>query len=188
MNDYFRDHGVEVLSGDAVETIEKRGGRVAIRTKNGHVYEADGVVAGIGVRPTVDLTEQTGLATNNGITVDAHLRTSDPHICAAGDVANFYHAQLQKRVRVEHEDNALTSGKLTGRNMAGANESYTHVPAFCSDLFDLGYEAVGELNGKLETISDWQEPFKKRCHLLFDRRKGMRQLTLECVGRGAGRS
>jgi hypothetical protein len=68
---------------------------------------------------------------------------------------------LGKLVRVEHEDNALMMGKQAGRNMAGANEAYTHTPLFYSDLFELGYEAVGELSSKLETVADWQEPFQK---------------------------
>jgi hypothetical protein len=68
---------------------------------------------------------------------------------------------LGKRVRVEHEDNAIHMGKQAGRNMAGANEPYTHAPMFYSDLFDLGYEAVGEINSKLQTVIDWQQPFKK---------------------------
>ena len=76
-------------------------------------------------------------------------------------MANFHHSALGKRVRVEHEDNAIHMGKVAGRNMAGANESYTHVPMFYSDLFDLGYEAVGELSSKLRTVADWQEPFQK---------------------------
>jgi hypothetical protein len=62
---------------------------------------------------------------------------------------------------VEHEDNAIHMGRLAGRNMAGANESYTHVPMFYSDLFELGYEAVGEINSKMETVADWEEPFQK---------------------------
>ena len=60
-----------------------------------------------------------------------------------------------------HEDNALKMGKMVGRNMAGADESYTHVPMFYSDLFELGYEAVGELNSKMETVTDWQDSFNK---------------------------
>ena len=98
---------------------------------------------------------------DNGIVVDEHLLTSAPDIFAAGDVAKFYHSALGKGVRVEHEDNALRMGKLAGRNMAGADEPYTHVPMFYSDLFELGYEAVGELSSKLETVADWEEPFKK---------------------------
>jgi len=74
------------------------------------------------------------LKIDNGIIVDNYLQTSDPDIYAAGDSANFYHSALGKRVRVEHEDNAVEMGKLAGRNMAGANESYTHVPMFYSGL------------------------------------------------------
>jgi len=124
-------------------------------------FDVDGVVAGIGIRPNVELAQQAGLYVENGIMVNQHLQTSDPDIYAAGDVANFFHSALEKRVRVEHEDNALGMGKLAGRNMAGADESYTHIPMFYSDLFELGYEAVGELSSKLETVADWLEPFKK---------------------------
>jgi NADPH-dependent 2,4-dienoyl-CoA reductase/sulfur reductase-like enzyme len=161
LNDYYREKGVEIISRDAVAVLEKHGERITARTKNGRTFEVDGVVAGIGVRPNIELAQQAGLYVENGIVVNQHLQTSDPHIYAAGDVANFFHSALGKRVRVEHEDNALTMGKLAGRNMAGANESYTHVPMFYSDLFDLGYEAVGELNSKLVTVADWEEPFKK---------------------------
>jgi 3-phenylpropionate/trans-cinnamate dioxygenase ferredoxin reductase component len=78
-------------------------------------------------------------------------------------------------MRVEHEDNALKMGKLAGRNMAGADEPYTHVPMFYSDLFELGYEAVGELSSKLETVVDWQEPFEKGViyYLSEDRVRGV---------------
>jgi NADPH-dependent 2,4-dienoyl-CoA reductase/sulfur reductase-like enzyme len=90
------------------------------------------------------------------------LETSVPDIYAAGDAANFFHSALEKRTRVEHENNAVEMGKVAGRNMAGASEAYTHIPMFYSDLFELGYEAVGEMSSKMETISDWQEePFKK---------------------------
>jgi len=64
-------------------------------------------------------------------------------------------------VRVEHENNAVKMGKQAGRNMAGADETYTHTPFFYSDLFELGHEAVGELNSKLEIFADWQEPLEK---------------------------
>jgi NADPH-dependent 2,4-dienoyl-CoA reductase/sulfur reductase-like enzyme len=94
--------------------------------------------------------------------VNERLETSVPDIYAAGDAANFFHSALGKRTRVEHENNAVEMGKLAGRNMAGGNETYTHIPMFYSDLFDLGYEAVGEMSSKMKTIADWQEePFKK---------------------------
>src|SRR5919108_1328168 len=161
LNDYYREKGVEVIPGDLVASLEPTGNRSTVRTKSGRVFEVDGVVAGIGIRPSFEIAQQAGLQVENGIVVDKHLLTSAPDIYAAGDVANFFHAALGKRVRVEHEDNALKMGKLAGRNMAGANEPYAHIPMFYSVLFDLGYEAVGELSSKLETVADWEEPFKK---------------------------
>ena len=161
LNDFYREKGVEVVAGDAVTSLEKTGDRSIVRTRAGRSFEVDGVVAGIGIRPNLELAQQAGLQVDNGIVVNEHLLTSAPDIFAAGDVAKFYHSALGKGVRVEHEDNALRMGKLAGRNMAGADEPYTHVPMFYSDLFELGYEAVGELSSKLETVADWQETFKK---------------------------
>jgi 3-phenylpropionate/trans-cinnamate dioxygenase ferredoxin reductase subunit len=161
LNDYYRQKGVEVVTNDSVSGLEKSGDRFMVRTRNGRAFEVDGVVAGIGIRPNLELATQSGLQVENGIIVDEHLLTSAPDIFAAGDVANFHHSALGKRVRVEHEDNAIHMGRLAGRNMAGANESYTHVPMFYSDLFELGYEAVGEINSKMETVADWEVPFQK---------------------------
>lgn len=161
VNEYYRLHGVEVVTGDTVASVQKDGDRVTVRTGSGRTFETEGVIAGVGIHPNLDLAKETGLQTEDGIVVDSHLQTSAPDIYAAGDAANFYHSVLEKRMRVEHEDNAVQMGKLAGRNMAGENDSYTHVPMFYSDLFDLGYEAVGELNSKMETVSDWEEPFKK---------------------------
>jgi NADPH-dependent 2,4-dienoyl-CoA reductase/sulfur reductase-like enzyme len=118
-------------------------------------------VAGIGIHPNTDLAKEAGLQIDNGIVVNEQLQTLQPDIYAAGDAANFYHYGLNKRVRIEHEDNAVQMGKHAGRNMAGADDVYSHIPMFYSDLFDLGYEAVGELSSKMETFSDWEEPFKK---------------------------
>ncbi|HSL46961.1 MAG TPA: FAD-dependent oxidoreductase, partial [Anaerolineales bacterium] len=158
LNDYYREKGVEVVTNDSVAGVEQNGTRLTVRTRSGRAFEIDGVVAGIGIRPNLELAQQAGLHIENGIVVDEHLVTSVPDVYAAGDVANFQHEALGKRVRVEHEDNAVHMGKLAGRNMAGAHESYAHTPMFYSDLFELGYEAVGELNSNLETVTDWQEP------------------------------
>lgn len=161
LNGYYRHKGVEIVPEDSAVSLEKTGDRFTVRTKNGLAFEVDGVVAGIGIRPNLDLAQQAGLRLGNGIVVDERLLTSAPDIFAAGDVANFFHPALGKPVRVEHEDNALMMGKQAGRNMAGAAESYIHVPMFYSDLFELGYEAVGELSSKLDTVADWQEAFNK---------------------------
>lgn len=160
LNDYYRQKGVEVITGDTAASIHKDGD-ILVRTGSGRTLKADGVVAGIGIHPNLELAREAGLKVDNGIVVDEHLQTSLPDIYAAGDVANFFHTALGKRTRIEHENNAVEMGKLAGRNMAGAGESYTHIPMFYSDLFDLGYEAVGELSSKRETFADWEEPFKK---------------------------
>jgi NADPH-dependent 2,4-dienoyl-CoA reductase/sulfur reductase-like enzyme len=97
----------------------------------------------------------------NGIVVDDLLRTSHPDVYAAGDVAAFYSPALETRLRLEHEDNTNTMGTVAGQNMAGASVSYHHLPFFYSDLFELGYEAVGELDPRLEMVADWAEPYRK---------------------------
>jgi 3-phenylpropionate/trans-cinnamate dioxygenase ferredoxin reductase component len=94
----------------------------------------------------------------NGIIVDEYLRTTNPDIYAAGDVAAFFNPALGKRIRVEHEDNAISMGRSAGRNMAGQLEPYHHLPFFYSDLFDFGYEAVGELDSRFEIMADWTRP------------------------------
>ena len=93
--------------------------------------------------------------------MDASLRTSHPDIFAAGDVASFANPALGKRLRVEHEDNANTMGQMAGQAMAGQTVSYDHLPSFYSDLFELGYEAVGEVDSRLEVVADWKEPYRE---------------------------
>jgi NADPH-dependent 2,4-dienoyl-CoA reductase/sulfur reductase-like enzyme len=162
LNDYYREKGVEVITGDTAASVQKEGNRIMVRTGSGRAYDVDGVVAGIGIRPNIDLAKEAGLKVNSGIVVNEHLQTSEPDIYAAGDVASFFHSALEKRTRVEHEDNAVNMGKLAGRNMAGVQETYDHIPMFYSDLFDLGYEAVGDMSSKMKTVEDWhEEPFKK---------------------------
>ncbi len=118
-------------------------------------------MAGIGVTPNTDLAKAAGLEVDNGIRVNESLQTSDPHIYAAGDVANYPDALLGTHRRVEHEDAANSMGKTAGQAMAGAAVTYDYSPMFYSDLFDLGYEAVGELDARLEIVADWQEPYQK---------------------------
>lgn len=161
LNEYYRQHSVEVLPGETAVGLERRDAQIALKMRSGRELRVDGVVAGIGIEPNTELARAAGLQVDDGIVVDALLRTSHPDIFAAGDVANFANPALGKRLRVEHEDNANTMGKYAGRNMAGAHESYDHLPFFYSDLFDLGYEAVGELNARLEMVADWKDPFRE---------------------------
>jgi NADPH-dependent 2,4-dienoyl-CoA reductase/sulfur reductase-like enzyme len=157
LNGFYRENGVEVLAGETVSGLETHTQKLEVRTSGGQEITVDGVVAGIGIEPDVRLAEGAGLEVGNGIVVDEFLRTSSPDVYAAGDVANFYNPDLDKRLRVEHEDNANTMGLLAGRNMAGAAEPYHHLPFFYSDLFELGYEAVGEVDARLETVADWKD-------------------------------
>jgi 3-phenylpropionate/trans-cinnamate dioxygenase ferredoxin reductase component len=145
---YYRDKGVDVRAGETVANVGD--------------IDADVVVAGLGIVPNVELAEAAGLPVDNGIVVDEHGRVGGrDDVFAAGDVANYPSPVLGKRFRVEHEDHAISHGKLVGANMAGADLVYDHVPFFYSDMFDLGYEAVGEVDSRLETVESWEEPNRK---------------------------
>jgi len=161
LNTFYREKGVTLFPGETVQAIERTGAKMTIRTAGGTTLSADAIIAGIGIEPEVGLARSLALKVDNGIVVDEFLRTTHPDIYAAGDVANFYSPALGVRRRVEHEDNANTMGAMAGRNMAGRNEQYEHLPYFYSDLFDLGYEAVGEFGANFEIIEDWKEPFHK---------------------------
>jgi len=160
LNEYYEQHGVTVVPGATVEGIESGHGHVHVVTSEG-VQHVDAVVAGIGIQPNSMLAESAGLEVDDGVVVQPTLQTNDPKIYAAGDVARFYNPALDRKMRVEHEDNANTMGEMAGRSMAGEEISYDHLPYYYSDLFELGYEAVGDLNPELDTVSDWAEPFKK---------------------------
>ncbi|HEX7102982.1 MAG TPA: FAD/NAD(P)-binding oxidoreductase [Nitrolancea sp.] len=163
LNDYYREHGVTVLPGMSVVGIDESAERIVVKTEGvngnpGESIEVDAVVAGIGIQPNVDLAKNAGLKVDDGVVVDHNLRTSDPNIFAAGDIVSFHDELLNKRRRVEHEDNANSMGERAGRNMAGDLAPYENSPFFYSDLFDLGYEAVGDLDSRLETVEDWTDP------------------------------
>jgi NADPH-dependent 2,4-dienoyl-CoA reductase/sulfur reductase-like enzyme len=166
LNDFYRQKGVEVLAGERVTGWENRQGKPVLKTRSAQAQgereiAVDAVVAGIGIQPNVELAQAAGLEVDNGIHVDRGLRTSHPDIYAAGDVANFYNPALDHRLRVEHEDNANTMGFLAGKAMAGQTVSYDYLPSFYSDLFELGFEAVGEVDARLETVADWKEPYRE---------------------------
>jgi NADPH-dependent 2,4-dienoyl-CoA reductase/sulfur reductase-like enzyme len=161
LNDYFQQKGVELLSGEKVIGFSTRNRRHVLKTSSGREVLAKGIVAGIGIEPNIELAKAAGLKLNKGIVVDKYLVTSRPNIYAAGDVAEFFNPALGKHMRVEHEDNANTMGRQAGRNMAGVSEPYHHLPYFYSDLFELGYEAVGLLDARMTIVADWEEPFRK---------------------------
>lgn len=152
----FTDRGVRLLTGETVADGKLADESVAIQVGDGSSVEAGAVVVGIGVTPNAQLAEAAGIGTDNGVVVDDRLRTSATDVYAAGDVANYDDPLLGRR-RVEHVDNAEAMGKQAGRNMAGADEAYDYTPIFWSDLFDFGYEAVGRLDSRLDTVEDWKD-------------------------------
>ncbi|HZI66358.1 MAG TPA: FAD-dependent oxidoreductase [Thermoanaerobaculia bacterium] len=158
---YYGEKGVDVRPGEQVTVVRESGSQLAIETRSKLVLTVDAIVAGIGSVPNTDLASAAGLEVDDGIVVDEHLRTTHPDVFAAGDVARFNSPALGKRIRVEHEDNAVTMGRAAGRAMAGDSSPYRHLPFFYSDLFDLGYEAVGELDPRGETVTDWKKPFRE---------------------------
>lgn len=152
---YYVEHGVELFAGASVTGIERHGEEKRVLLADGRVLEADAVVAGLGIEPNTQLAARAGLPIANGIIVDGFGRVAgQQRVFAAGDVAQFPLGAHGHRLRVEHEDHAIAHGHRVGTNMAGGNEAYDHLPSFYSDLFDLGYEAVGELDPRLETLSE----------------------------------
>jgi 3-phenylpropionate/trans-cinnamate dioxygenase ferredoxin reductase subunit len=139
-----RDHGVDLRTGLGVDRFEGDGGRVTgVRTSDGTVHPADLVLVGVGIKPNTQLAETAGLEVENGIVVDEMLRTSDPDVFAAGDVANAANALLGTRLRVEHWANASNQGKAAGLSMAGKGEPYAKLPYFFTDQYDISMEYHG---------------------------------------------
>ena len=157
VTDYYREQGVEVLAGEPVASVERhdasrpasgaraRGGRRRRRARD----RAGRRARGGGRASTVD----------DGIVVDELGRVGGrDDVFAAGDVARFPARVLGTTMRVEHEDNANSHGRAVGANMAGAGAPYDHLPFFYSDLFELGYEAVGEVDSRHDTVAEWTVP------------------------------
>jgi len=162
LNEYYKEKGVQVWSGEKVSDVRANTQVAEVVTQSGKTLEVDYVVAGLGIEPNVELAAHIGLKVDDGIVVGQDLQTSHADIYAAGDVASFPNSLLGGHLRVEHEDNTNTMGKAAGRSMAGSPQPYEHLPMFYSDLFDLGYEAVGRLDSRYQLVEDWkEEPYKK---------------------------
>jgi 3-phenylpropionate/trans-cinnamate dioxygenase ferredoxin reductase subunit len=141
--DVHADHGVQMALGTGVEAFEGSRAVERVRTSAGATFDCDFVVVGIGVRPRTELAAQAGLAVEDGIVVDAALRTEDAAVYAAGDVASALHPLTGGRVRVEHWHNALEQGPAAARAMLGQDVAYDRVPYFFSDQYDVGMEYAG---------------------------------------------
>ena len=138
-------HGVDLRVSTEVSSISANSGEVIVTLADGSSVEADLLVVGIGVTPETSLAEAAGLHTENGVLVDAQLRSSAPDIFAAGDIANAYHPLLGRHVRVEHWDNAIGQGVVAAQNMLGKEVAYNRLPYFYSDQYDLGMEYLGNV-------------------------------------------
>ncbi|MDN5860391.1 MAG: FAD-dependent oxidoreductase [Pseudonocardia sp.] len=145
--DLHTAHGVDLRCGAGVTEIRARpddsSTAGAVLLADGSVIEADTVVVGIGITPNDGLARAAGLTVDNGIMVDEHLRTSDPDIVAAGDVANAYHPLLGRHVRVEHWANALNQPAVAAVTMLGRSATFDRLPYFFTDQYDLGMEYTG---------------------------------------------
>ena len=154
--DLHRDHDVDLRCGVSVTGIRStaHGSSVAAVTlAEGTEVPADLVIVGIGAIPNIELASASGVQTDNGIVVDQQLRTSDPDVHAAGDIANAYHPFLAKHLRVEHWANALHQPAIAADAMIGGRSSYERLPYFFTDQYDLGMEYTGYVEEPNETGS-----------------------------------
>jgi 3-phenylpropionate/trans-cinnamate dioxygenase ferredoxin reductase subunit len=149
--DLHRSQGVSLRLGVRVEGIS--GGTAAgVRLGDGTRIEADAVVAGIGAMPRISLAAEAGLEVTDGIVTTAALRTSDPDIFAAGDVASAYHPLLGRHIRVEHWANALKQPAVAAAAMLGQDVRYEDLPYFYTDQYDLGMEYLGDVRDGYDQV------------------------------------
>jgi 3-phenylpropionate/trans-cinnamate dioxygenase ferredoxin reductase component len=136
------DAGVELIANDQVVSLEGAGRVERALTKGGRKIECDLAVLAVGIQPNVELLQDTGIAIDNGVLVDAHCRTNVPDVYAAGDVANHLHP-LFGRIRVEHYNNAEKHGAAAARSMLGSGDEYAYLHTFWSDQYEHKLEYVG---------------------------------------------
>ncbi len=143
--DLHREHGVDLRTGVGLDAIltDGSGAAAGVRLADGTVLEATAVIVGIGVLPRVELAERAGLAVDNGVLVDAALRSSDPRVAAVGDIAAHDHPLLRTRIRVEHWAAALNQPAVAVAALFGEDVRYDALPYFFTDQYDLGMEYVG---------------------------------------------
>jgi len=140
-----REHGVDLRQNTSVTEVRLVDGLAMVELDGLPGVAGDVLVVGIGAIPNADLAAQAGLAVDNGIVVDEHLRTSDPQVLAAGDVARFAHPGLGRSLRVEHWATAQAHGALAARTILGQDATVEEQPFFFSDQYDLGMEHFGDV-------------------------------------------
>ncbi|WP_219616245.1 NAD(P)/FAD-dependent oxidoreductase [Acidithiobacillus ferriphilus] len=147
----YRAAGVQLETQKTLQEIRAEGGRLVVRFEDGHALNCDWVVYGIGMEPNRALADIADLKMAlGGIAVDAQMRSSDPHIWAAGDLATYPDPVWGTPVRLEHWDNAEATGHAAGLAMAGETTSFAHQSLFYSDIYEFGFEAVGICRSSME--------------------------------------
>jgi 3-phenylpropionate/trans-cinnamate dioxygenase ferredoxin reductase subunit len=142
-----RAQGVDLRTGVGVQALEGKDRVEQVVLADGTRLPAELVIVGIGLIPNIELAEAAGLEVSNGIVVDRHAQTSDPHIVAAGDCANHDNVFLGRRVRLESVPNALEQARVAAANLAGKPRAQDAVPWFWSDQYHLKLQMVGLSQG-----------------------------------------
>jgi NTE family protein len=140
----YEEKGVRLVLGNEVEAFHGNGRVETVRTKDGKEVDADLVVVGVGVEPTTDFLESSGIELENGIVVDERFQTNAPDVYAAGDVARFYDPLFKKRRRIEHWSNANYQGTEVGKVLAGADGGYDTVSSFFTEIFGITIKVFGD--------------------------------------------
>ena len=156
-----RDHGVRMIFEDTVAAFEGTRRVGCVVTKAGLRLECDFAVVGIGIEPAVEALADSGIQVDNGVVVDEYCQTNVSGIYAAGDVANHYHPVFDRRIRVEHWQNAIKQGAAAARNMLGRRIAYDEIHWFWSDQYDANLQYAGfhtqweqlVVRGRLESAS-----------------------------------
>ncbi len=141
---YYSARGVRIIKQAAIAGFRGKGSVNATLLKDGRTLDCDIVVAGVGVKPVIELFANSGIALGDGVIVNEFLEANVPGIYAAGDMANYFDVLFNKRRRVEHWDNAVSQGQHCAKILMGARTPFRHVPYFFSDVFDLSYEFWGD--------------------------------------------
>ncbi|HEY9521779.1 MAG TPA: FAD-dependent oxidoreductase [Thermopolyspora sp.] len=143
---YHEAHGVEVVCGAVIDTVEPSGAGGKVVLRDGRVLCADLIVAGVGAVPATDWLNGSGIRVSDGVVCDSALRASAPGVVAAGDVARWYNALFDEEMRVEQWSNAVEQGRHAAITLLGGGDAYSPVPYFWSDQFDAKMRFVGRAN------------------------------------------
>jgi NADPH-dependent 2,4-dienoyl-CoA reductase/sulfur reductase-like enzyme len=149
---YYAERGVRFAKNTKVMELKGAGAVKSAVLQTGEILDCDMVVAGIGVTPITEPLLKSGIELKDGVVVNEYLEASEPHILAAGDVANYYDVLFDKHRRAEHWDNAVSQGQHCARSLLGERTPFIHVPYFFSDVFDLSYEFWGDPSGADEIV------------------------------------